>query len=260
MALVSSGLPTNLGDMVSTRKEGLRLDVLGRDDKGRLHVSVYDVRTGETLEGYLDRQVREPNNETAGLLSVGAWGCPKTEALSGAEDDHETDSESTCLLGSSVLPSVIAIGEKEVHLGDVVAAAHAESGLSVSEWNALPPEQIEDLLALRVEKLRQEEAIRATTETGKKDLEAEREAFEADKAKLAKERAELEKEKTNALEATKAEPDNQLVPAVEPILASDPGEPDADADPGVPPTAETPLDANEGQSEAVNEENEGGVS
>lgn len=242
MALVSSGLPTNLGDMTATRKEGLRLDVLERDDEGKLLVSVLNPRTGEKLEGFLFRQVQEPNDGTAGLMSVGAWGCPKTEALPGAEDDHETDSESLSLLGSSVLPSLILIGDSELQLGEVVAAAHADSGLSVAEWNALPEGEIDKILDLWIENKRQQEALRVTTEQEKKALEAEREALEAEKAELEKERAQLVEEK--------AKVEAETSPS-----GLDPGKPDTDS--GVPPARDIPPDASGGQSEAVNE---GGVS
>lgn len=56
------------------------------------------------------------------------------------------------LLGSSVLPSIVVIGaDKSVQLGEVVAAAHKASGLSVEAWNQLPAEQREDLLKMTVE-------------------------------------------------------------------------------------------------------------
>lgn len=44
------------------------------------------------------------------------------------------------LNGSNTLPAMIPLGEDrvEVQLGEVVARAHQESGLSVEDWNALP--------------------------------------------------------------------------------------------------------------------------
>lgn len=41
----------------------------------------------------------------------------------------------TVLLGSDSFPSVITMLSRDVPLGEVVAAAHAESGLSVEDWN-----------------------------------------------------------------------------------------------------------------------------
>nr|DAQ81591.1 MAG TPA: hypothetical protein [Caudoviricetes sp.] len=55
--------------------------------------------------------------------------------------------ESEALLGSDVLPAHIEIGDHKVQLGTVVAAAHARSGLTVIEWNALKQEEREQLLA-----------------------------------------------------------------------------------------------------------------
>lgn len=51
-----------------------------------------------------------------------------------------------CLLGSSILPSVLNIGGQDVQLGAVVGAAQEASGLTVEEWNALDQEDREDLL------------------------------------------------------------------------------------------------------------------
>lgn len=41
------------------------------------------------------------------------------------------------LLGSSLLNAYYQIGDESVQLGKIVAKSHAESGLSVDEWNAL---------------------------------------------------------------------------------------------------------------------------
>lgn len=55
------------------------------------------------------------------------------------------------LLGSSVLPAMVAIGpDHSVQLGQVVAAAHAASGLSVDAWNALPEPEREGLLTTTI--------------------------------------------------------------------------------------------------------------
>ncbi len=61
------------------------------------------------------------------------------------------------LLGSSVLPSMIDLGEgPNVQLGTVVARAHKESGLTISAWNALAGEAREALLAETVEAMKAE--------------------------------------------------------------------------------------------------------
>lgn len=73
---------------------------------------------------------------------------PKTaEAVS-------TDHVAT-LVGSSVLASLVDIGAKEpVQLGEIVMAAHAESGLTVEAWNALPDADREERLANAVEAMK----------------------------------------------------------------------------------------------------------
>jgi hypothetical protein len=49
-------------------------------------------------------------------------------------------SSTSYLLGSDVHEASYEIGGKMYQLGDVVAKAHTDSGLSVDEWNALEPE------------------------------------------------------------------------------------------------------------------------
>jgi hypothetical protein len=41
------------------------------------------------------------------------------------------------MLGSSIFPSMVWIAGKERQLGDVVARACADSGLTIEAWNAL---------------------------------------------------------------------------------------------------------------------------
>lgn len=66
------------------------------------------------------------------------------------------------LLGSSVLPSMIDLGEgPTVQLGTVVTRAHKESGLTISEWNALAGDAREALLAETVEAMKAEIAPKA---------------------------------------------------------------------------------------------------
>lgn len=50
------------------------------------------------------------------------------------------------LLGSDNFDSEVEIAGKMVQLGVVVAAAHAKSGLTVEQWNALPQDQRDDLI------------------------------------------------------------------------------------------------------------------
>ncbi len=82
----------------------------------------------------------------------------QTKAAEAISADHiET------LLGSSVLPSLVDIGlDAPVQLGEIVSAAHAESGLSIEAWNALPDADREQRLADAVEAMRAAVAAGAT--------------------------------------------------------------------------------------------------
>lgn len=60
------------------------------------------------------------------------------------------------LLGSSLIPAFIRIGFRDVQLGDVVRRGHADSRLSVDEWNALDPLRREGWLAKVVYDMRTE--------------------------------------------------------------------------------------------------------
>jgi hypothetical protein len=60
------------------------------------------------------------------------------------------------LLGSSLLPPMIRIGDKDVPLGDVVRRALYDSGLTAKLWNDLDPLEREGLLARAVYTMRAE--------------------------------------------------------------------------------------------------------
>lgn len=56
------------------------------------------------------------------------------------------------LIGSNALPSIISLGaDRTVTLGEVVAAAHKASGLSVQDWNALSEDDRDAMLADMIE-------------------------------------------------------------------------------------------------------------
>lgn len=75
-----------------------------------------------------------------GALSVGALSLARLEA--------------PILLGSNVQPSSFDLADGSVlALGDVVRKAHAASGLSVEDWNALEDSAREVLIAETVDKL-----------------------------------------------------------------------------------------------------------
>ena len=70
------------------------------------------------------------------------------------------------LLGSSVQPATFTLEDgRIVQLGEAVAEAHLRSGLTAAEWNALPAEEIEALIAEVVEEL----PLAAATDSGDVD-------------------------------------------------------------------------------------------
>lgn len=82
-----------------------------------------------------------PPELEAGALSVGALGLM-------------VDTPSPFLVGSSVQPESFELSDGSVlSLGEVVGRAHAASGLSVEDWNALEESAREVLIAETVDKL-----------------------------------------------------------------------------------------------------------
>lgn len=82
-----------------------------------------------------------PPELEAGALSVGALSLM-------------ADTPPPSLLGSSVQPASFELSDGSVlSLGDVVGRAHAASGLSVEDWNALEDNAREALIAENVDKL-----------------------------------------------------------------------------------------------------------
>lgn len=59
--------------------------------------------------------------------------------------------EDVALLGSSIQPANIHVGEGEVQLGEFVAAAHLRTGMSVNDWNELPETDRERLIAQEIQ-------------------------------------------------------------------------------------------------------------
>lgn len=81
------------------------------------------------------------------------------EKLQAMLAEAEEDEKFKALLGSGLLPSDVVIADgKTVPLGDVVARAHADSGLTVDAWNALSAEDRDALLANEVQRLMSEAA------------------------------------------------------------------------------------------------------
>jgi hypothetical protein len=60
------------------------------------------------------------------------------------------------LFGSSVIPSMVWIGESNVQLGDIVRRAKAKSGLTTEGWNDLDQIEREMLLVRMIYQMRDE--------------------------------------------------------------------------------------------------------
>lgn len=60
------------------------------------------------------------------------------------------------LLGSNVHPTTFDINGKTVQLGDVVALAHVDAGLSAEDWNGLSDEARADLIDEQLDKMQAE--------------------------------------------------------------------------------------------------------
>ncbi|WP_159953054.1 hypothetical protein [Rhizobium sp. 18065] len=109
-----------------------------RDEHGRF---VADVHNQSHIECFL---ARDDAYRTAGDVVV--------------EPELPTSSIET-LLGSNILPSMVPISDTiSVQLGEVVARAHSESGLSIEDWNAQSDEDREAALSLTVEAMQIEAA------------------------------------------------------------------------------------------------------
>lgn len=82
---------------------------------------------------------------------------PQAEHDAGEGDTDTGADQEDMLLGSSILSGVIDIVDGvQVTLGDIVAQAHATSGLSVADWNAQSDEDREEALAATIESMRAE--------------------------------------------------------------------------------------------------------
>ncbi|MCA0214672.1 MAG: hypothetical protein LCH79_16030 [Proteobacteria bacterium] len=123
-----------------------------------------------------------PDAAKSDVLVVGAGPTVSTDGAS------EAGGESAVLIGSGVLPSMVPIGGQEVQLGVVVAGAHAASGLSVADWNALAgdvrEQMLSDYVASQTEAAKvledQERADAAAAARAEADAEAQRLAAKED--------------------------------------------------------------------------------
>ncbi len=81
---------------------------------------------------------------------------------------HPKDKEPQVLIGSSTQPAKFTVDGLELSLGDVVSVAHAESGLSIEEWNNLTQDERETRIAGALASIEKE----AAAEKRKRDAAA----------------------------------------------------------------------------------------
>lgn len=82
-------------------------------------------------------------------------GRPKGQAAHQLDD--QADASADTLIGTNILPALIEIAPgKKIQLGEVVTKAHAKSGLSLEDWNALPEADRDAPLTAMVDELKAE--------------------------------------------------------------------------------------------------------
>lgn len=90
-----------------------------------------------------------PSIQAADSAPVDVPGIPDVAQV--PDPDAPNPDEETMLIGSSVQPSMFTDADgKDVTLGDVVAFAQEESGLSIADWNDLESEVMEAAIAAAV--------------------------------------------------------------------------------------------------------------
>lgn len=98
--------------------------------------------------------------------------------------------ENETLNGSNTLPALVEVSDgKSVQLGEIVAAAHQMSGLSVEAWNALSEGERDDLLNKVVTDLKAQAAVAALPDELVGDLTIAAEAVAQGTADALQERA-----------------------------------------------------------------------
>ena len=74
-----------------------------------------------------------------------------------ANEPEDNDLGQPALIGSEVLPENITLhGRKKISLGDLVAAAFDDSGISAEEWNALSDDDREGRINAKLDALKAE--------------------------------------------------------------------------------------------------------
>lgn len=92
------------------------------------------------------------------LRHSGSWrlaeDAPTTKKADKPAKD-QTPPPAVALIGTDKLPAVVDITETQgAQLGDIVAGAQANSGLSAEEWNALEQEERDELIQAHLESVR----------------------------------------------------------------------------------------------------------
>lgn len=129
----------------------------------------------EELES-LDEPKAAPKATRKRKSKAYAGGAPDTGGAGGEGDgggsEEDTDEGDVLLIGSDLYPSMLPFGDKELALGDVVARAHVESGLSATAWNELDQALRDEAIMLTVSRLQAEadEAAQAVSEDASRKL------------------------------------------------------------------------------------------
>lgn len=145
------------------RKEPTPVELFGKNYLFTLNPAghcVADVDDDRAVDRLLQipEAYREYSPATAPAVSSAPAPAPLAASLPAAPDataDMDDDG-SEPLKGSDTLPAVIDLGHgKTITVGEVVALAHARSGLDAEEWNLNDDEDRESLLQAQVDTLRE---------------------------------------------------------------------------------------------------------
>lgn len=97
---------------------------------------------------------KDSNDKTVYTINMADYNKDKHELVTeGGKLPPIDPSKKDCLFGSSKQPATWNVDGKIVQLGDIVAQAHQESGLSVDEWNKLPQDELEAKIQVVVDKV-----------------------------------------------------------------------------------------------------------
>lgn len=91
---------------------------------------------------------QESDSANGNAVDAGTPGA--TEAAPGGESSAGDAVDYESLYGSNNFPALVKIGDQEVQLGDLVAAAHTGSGYTVVEWNGLSEALRDDLIQQQI--------------------------------------------------------------------------------------------------------------